>query len=91
MKTRLRTDSADDIVSGRTAQEIIETLNDYIEKYEQYGPIEMVVYGLSDIEIEYRSPETKEEVNNEMSMTSFREKQEREEYERLKAKYEESK
>jgi hypothetical protein len=92
-------DRSEELETYCSAQEMIEALQGYVDKYQRYGSVDFVAtvnYNYSDeyaeCYIEFKSPETDEEYQQRLALESekqaYNEKREREEYERLKGKYE---
>jgi hypothetical protein len=81
-----------------SAQEMIEALQGYVDKYWLYGSVNFSSgvehyydQEYSVVTVEFKSPETDEEYQQRLALENekqaYNEKREREEYERLKGKY----
>jgi hypothetical protein len=91
-------DRSEELETYCSAQEMIEAIQGYVDKYQRYGSVDFsatVNYTYNDeyaeCSIEFKSPETDEEYQQRLALESekqaYNEKREREEYERLKGEY----
>jgi hypothetical protein len=91
-------DRSESLETYCSAQEMIETLQAYVDKYSRYGDVYFsatvnYIYNdeYAECSIEFKSPETDEEHQQRLALESekqaYNEKREREEYERLKGRY----
>jgi hypothetical protein len=92
-------DRSESLETYCSAQEMIEVLQGYVDKYWLYGSVNFscsTAYtcgtDYASAEVEFKSPETDEEYQQRLALENekqaYNEKREREEYERLKGKYE---